>query len=57
MCVLSFCLKLLDMSFDFVYVLSFIIVIVMIVIVMIYYLGGGLKYFFIFIPTWGNDPI
>ena len=21
------------------------------------YLGGGFKYFFIFIPTWGNDPI
>ena len=21
------------------------------------YLGGGFKYFSIFIPTWGNDPI
>ena len=21
------------------------------------YLGGGFKYFFIFTPTWGNDPI
>ena len=20
------------------------------------YLGGGLKYFFIFTPVWGNDP-
>ena len=54
MCVLSFCLKLLDMSFDFVYVLSLIIVIVMIVIVMIYYLGGGLKYFFYFHPYLGK---
>ena len=22
-----------------------------------YMLGGGFKYFFVFIPTWGNDPI
>ena len=22
-----------------------------------YILGGGFKYFFIFTPTWGNDPI
>ena len=21
------------------------------------FLGGGFQYFFIFIPTWGNDPI
>ncbi len=21
------------------------------------YLGGGFKYFFMFIPTWGHDPI
>ena len=26
-------------------------------IVMLVFLVGGFKYFFIFTPTWGNDPI